>query len=67
MEDGFAVLTLPPTIGGGVAVSSLAYALVRDALARRDVSPPVAAERIGVDEADVLRALAELKRKGVLL
>lgn len=72
---------LPRYIAGGPVVSDLAYDFVARAVAAQrfldgggELDPPTTdvelvealADEYGVDEADVLRAFAELERAGVL-
>ena len=72
---------LPLWLAGGPIVSDVAYDLVEIALERPELDTELEAlasriglvelaqslaERLDVDEADVLRAWAELKRLGVL-
>ncbi len=59
-------MKLPAYIADGPDVSTLAYHLCVDALNGRRMTPVESAARHDVDEADVLRALAELADKGVL-
>jgi hypothetical protein len=69
---------LPVWLAGGPIVSDVAYDLVAIALEPRELGAELAARitlaelaqalaaRLEVDEADVLRAWAELKRVGVM-
>ena len=59
---------LPAYIAGGPKVSDLAYRIVVRTLAeqKRPITMPALADDLGVDEAEILRALEELQSVGVL-
>ena len=70
-QPNAATRALPAWLGGGAVVSAKTYDVVveRFAASQRGETLEIedVANRLGLDEADVLRSLAELRDKGVMV